>query len=172
MKKGRKACWLDCQDELHKSMTYSQFAILTPGEEEQQFEEDITSIGGNSSFALNAAVQETCAKSKVKTKKKNIDMLVKVRENPVGGCAKNSSDAQPAWWRVSIAIDSGACDSVILPEHVPDHEDHESVESWRGDNFHNSGDLRWPPYMREETVRGMVMKASHVTKPLGSVKKR
>ena len=111
--------------------------------------------------------------------KKNIDMLVTVRESPVGGCAKNSSDAQPAWRRVSIAIDSGACDSVISPEHVPDHEVHESVESRRGEIFQsatgepilNLGDFRLPLYMREGTVRGMVMKASSVTKPWGSLKK-
>ena len=65
-------------------------------------------------------------------------MLVKVRESPVGGCVKNSSDAQPAWRRVSTAIDSGAFDSVISPEHVPDHEVHESVESWRGENFQSA----------------------------------
>ena len=76
---------------------------------------------------------------------------------------------------MSIAIDSGACDS----EHVPDHEVHESVESRRGENFQsatgepmpNLGDLRLPLYMREGTVRGMVMKASPVTKALGSAKK-
>ena len=115
---------------------------------------------------------------KVKAKR-NIDMLVKVRESPVGGCVRNPSDAQPTWRRVSIAIDSGACDSVISPEHVPDHEVHESVESGRGENFQSAtgepipdlGDLRLPLHMREGTVRGMVMKASPVTKPLGSVKK-
>ena len=102
---------------------------------------------------------------------------MKVRESPVG--AQNSSDAQPAWRRVSIAIDSGACDSVNSPEHVPDHEVHESAEFLRGENFQsasgepilNLGDLRLPLYMREGTVRGMAMKASFVTKPLGSVKK-
>ena len=100
-------------------------------------------------------------------------MLVKVRESPVGGCAKNSSDAQPAWRRVSIATDNGK------PGHVPDHEVHESVESWRGENFQSAtgepipslGDLRLPLYMREGTVRGMVMKVPPVTKPLGFVKK-
>ena len=51
------------------------------------------------------------------------------RKSPFAGCVKNSSDAQPAWRRVSMAIDSGACDCVISPEHVPDHEVHESVES-------------------------------------------
>ena len=77
-------------------------------------------------------------------------MLVKVQERPVGGCAKNSSDAQPAWRRVSIAIDSGACDSVIRLNNFLDHEVHESVESRRCENFQsatgepvpNLGDLR------------------------------
>ena len=65
-------------------------------------------------------------------------MLVKVREGLVGGCAKNSSDAKSAWRRVSIAIDSGSCDSVISPEHVPNHEEQESEESWRGENFQSA----------------------------------
>ena len=95
-KKGKKFSWkrLDCQDELHRSMTCNKFTTLTPGEE-QEFDEVSTSIGGNCSFALNTAVQETRAKRKVNMKK-NMDMPVKVRESPVGGCAKNSSDAQPA----------------------------------------------------------------------------
>ena len=57
-------------------MTYNKFATLTPRDEEQEFDEDTTSISGNRSFALNTAVQETFAKRKVNTKK-NIDMLVK-----------------------------------------------------------------------------------------------
>ena len=77
--------------------------LLTPGQEEPELDEDKTDIRGSRSFALNTTVQETCAKRKVDTKK-NIDMLVKVRESPVGGCAKNSSDAlQGAWRRVSSA---------------------------------------------------------------------
>ena len=92
---------------------------MSTGEEEQEFDDVLASIGGNRSCALGTAVQETCANRKVKTKR-NFDMLVKVRESPVGGCVKNSSDAQPAWRRVSIAIDSGACDRKISPECVPD----------------------------------------------------
>ena len=138
----------------------------------------MTSICGNCSFALNTAVQETSAKRKVNTKK-NIDMLVKFRESPVGCSARNSSDAQLAWRRVSIAIDSGACDRAISPENVPYHEVHYSVESRRGEYFQtasgeptpNLGYLQLPLYMREGTIRSMVMKASLVTKPVGSVKK-
>ena len=125
VKKGKKVSWksLDCQDELHRSVTYNKFTTLTLGEEEQEFDEVLASIGDNCSCALNAALRRR-AKRKVR-----------VRESPVGGCVKNSSDAQPAWRRVSIAIDSGACDSVISLEHVPYHEVHESVESQRGENF-------------------------------------
>ena len=95
VKKGKKVSWkrLDGQDELHRSMTYNKFTTSTPGVEEQEFDEVLTSIGGTCSFALNTAVQETCAKREVNTKK-NIDMLVKVRESPVAGCANNSTDAQ------------------------------------------------------------------------------
>ena len=165
---GMKVSWkmLDCQDELHKSTTHNKFATLTLGEEEQEFDEDVTSIGGNCSVALNTAAQEICAKRKVNTK--NFDMLVMVRESLVGSCTKTSSDAQLAWMKVSIAIDSGACDCVISPKRVLDHEVHEPVEPWRGENFQsatreptpNLGDQWLPLYMREGTVRGMVMKAS------------
>ena len=76
---------------------------------------------------------------------------------------KNSSDAQPAWKRVSIGIDSVACDSVNWTEHVPDHEVHESDESWRGKNFQSA--TREPiPIWERSTV-------ATVTKPFGSVKK-
>ena len=93
-KKGKKVSWtrLDCQDELDRSMTCNKFTTLTLGEEEQEFDEVFTSVGGNCCCALYTAVQETGAKRKVHTKR-NIDMLVKVRESPVAGCAKNSSYA-------------------------------------------------------------------------------
>ena len=40
-KKGKKVSWkrLDCQDELHRSVTYNKFTTLTPGKEEQEFDE-------------------------------------------------------------------------------------------------------------------------------------
>ena len=45
---GNKVSWkrLDCQDELHRSMTHKEFATLTPRDEEQEFDKDTTSIGG------------------------------------------------------------------------------------------------------------------------------
>ena len=48
-KKGKKVSWksLDCQDELHRSVTYNKFTTLTPGEEEQEFDEVLASIGAH-----------------------------------------------------------------------------------------------------------------------------
>ena len=138
VKKGKKVSWkrLDCQDELHRSMTNNKFTTLTLGEEEQEFDEVSTSIGGNCSFALSTAVQETCAKKKGKHEEEHrharegLGMFRwRLRQEFL-----RRSACMDAWRRVSIAIDS-ACDSVISTEHVPDHEVHESVESRRGENF-------------------------------------
>ena len=53
VKKGNKVSKksLDCQDEVHRSMTYNKFTTLTPGEEEQEFDEVLARIGGNCSAA-------------------------------------------------------------------------------------------------------------------------
>ena len=164
VKKGKKVSWkrLDCQDEFYKSMTYKKFATKTSGEEEPEFDEVFN--------------------------KYRWYLLLRVDNNSPGDmCQKKGEHEEEhrhareglAWRRVSIANDSGACDSVISPEHFPDHEVHESVESRRGENFQsvtgepvsNLGDLRPPLYMREGTARDMVMKAFLGTKLLGSVKK-
>ena len=53
------------------------------------------------------------------------NMLVKLQKGPVGGCVKDSCNAHLAWRRLRIAIDSsGAYESVLSSEHVPDHEVH------------------------------------------------
>ena len=44
-----------------------------------------------------------------------------------------------------------------------------TFQSATGEPIPNFGDLRLPLYTREGTVRGMAMKASPVTKPLGLV---
>ena len=77
VKKRKKVTWklLDCQCKLS---TRARFATRRQEKSEQEFDEDIRSISGNCSSALNTTVQETCAKRNVNTKK-NIDRLVKVR---------------------------------------------------------------------------------------------
>ena len=43
-KRGKKVSWkrLDCQDELHRSVTDNKFTTLTPRKEEQEFDEMLT----------------------------------------------------------------------------------------------------------------------------------
>ena len=79
---------------------------------------------------------------------------------------------------LSIVVDSGACQSVMDPEDVPDYEVTETAESRRGDNFNsatgeeipNLGELKIPMVTREMSIRSMRFAAAPVTKPLGSVK--
>lgn len=174
-KKRKKVTWktLDCQEEIHKGMTYNSFAALAKNDEAEENNQEIS----GTSF-MKTAKKEQKVGMKAKAAKK-VGMLTRARDGTVGGCTKSPGESQPTWRRVSIAIDSGACDSVISPEDVPEHEVHESAESRRGENFQsatgepipNLGDIRLPMYVREGTVRGMVMRAAPVTKPLGSVKR-
>ena len=105
-------------------------------------------------------------------------MLAKVKDAPMGVCAKGDVNHQ-TWRRVSIAIDSGACDNVIAPDDVPAHQVIETMESKMGENFQsatgepipNLGNIKLPLYLREGMVKGMTMKAAPVAKPLGSVKR-
>ena len=100
--------------------------------DEEEHNDGGESTGDDGAMALTDAVKEnTYAKERFDTMK-NIDMFVKVLAGLVGVCVKNSCDVQTALRRVTIAIDIGACDSAIFPEHVPDHEVHESIESRRG----------------------------------------
>jgi len=166
--KGKKVVWkrMDCKKELHKGMTYNKFEALARDDEDDE------------SIPMDQTSKMT-EPTKTIAKVRRMGMLTKARESSVGVCAKSEGTTQPTWRRVAIAIDSGACDSVISPEEVPEHEVHESPESRRGENFQsatgepipNLGDIRLPMYLREGSVRGMVMKAAPVTKPLGSVKR-
>ena len=104
-----------------------------------------------------------------------LGMLQKAKDMPMGAVAQPAS----TWRQVSIVIDSGACDNVINPEDVPEHEVKESIESKRGENFFsatgepipNLGDIQLPMFTREGTQRGMKFKGAPVAKPLGAVKK-
>ena len=122
-------------------------------------------------------------KEKPKDQKENVKNLVailtKAKETYVGACGKNAQNEASTWRRISIAVDSGACDNVISPDDVPEQTVLESVGSKKGENFYsatgepipNLGDIKLPMIMREGTARGMLMRAAPVSKPLASVKK-
>ena len=52
----------------------------------------------------------------------------------MGACGKNV-EKDESTWRISIAVDSGACDNVISPDDVPEQTVFESVGSKKGENF-------------------------------------
>ena len=76
----------------------------------------------------------------------------------------NGVTEQPQWRRISIAVDSGACDNVIDPSEVPDVLLVPTVDSLAGNDFtsatgspiRNLGELQVPMLTRAHTLRGMV----------------
>ena len=83
------------------------------------------------------------------------------------------------WRRISLTVASGACESCINPDDVPEYPVIETVESKRGDCFYsateeeipNLGDVRLPMVMQEGTLKGMALKGTPVAKPLAAVKR-
>ena len=164
MKKRKKVSWkrLDCQDEIHKSTTFNKVTTWTPGVEEPELDEDKTSVDDYNSPG------DLCQK-----KDKHEEEHRHAREGPRKSCWRLRQEFFRRYACMEESVNRKS------PEHVPDHEFHESLKSRRSENFQsatgesipNLGDLRLPLYMREGTIRGMVMKASPITNSSGSVKK-
>ena len=105
-------------------------------------------------------------------------MKAKVDGNKIATVTEKEEER---WRRLAIAIDSGACASVISPDELPEYKDAivETKGSREGDDFvgasgeviPNYGELKVPLITREQTTRGMTFTAAGVAKPLTSVKK-
>ena len=110
-----------------------------------------------------------------------LGMFKKIKETddrvvkPLGVC----KEAEKKWIRLSIAIDSGACESVIDPSQVPHNElistqgsnNGEDFQSATGEPIPNLGELRLGFLTREVSIRGMTFTGAPVSQPLGSVKR-
>ena len=85
----------------------------------------------------------------------------------------------PGWKRLSVAIDSGAAETVIPHTLVPDHPIVETdasrgglnYSSAAGDPIPNLGEQKLSLMTQEGTVRAMTFQAAPVDRPLGSVKR-
>ena len=106
--------------------------------------------------------------------------LTRMQESAsINACGKLADSVKQGWTQMSLAVDSGACESVINPDDAPGHEVMESLESKRGDNFAsatgepipNLGTLTLPMMLREMSIRSMRLCAAPVTRPLASVKR-
>ena len=187
-KKTVKFIKFDCQKEIHRAMSYNKYATLgidIEKEEDAKTTQNITTektIEREIKPKIEKKVKQIVNKKPddKKEKAKNlVATLTKAKETHMGVCGKNAENEASTWRRISIAVDSGACDNVISPDDVPEQEVVESAGSKKGENFYsatgepipNLGDIKLPMIMREGTARGMLMRAAPVSKPLASVKK-
>ena len=99
--------------------------------------------------------------------------------SPINACGKLTDEAKQGWTRLSMAVDSGACESVVNPDDAPGHDVVDTEESRRGENFAsatgesipNLGLMQLPVVLREMNMKTIRMCAAPVTRPLASVKK-
>ena len=104
--------------------------------------------------------------------------LGRMKENLLGAFASKARLEQ-GWKMISMAVDSGACETVANPEEMPGYEVTETTESKKGINFcsatgeeiPNLGEMTIPMITRESSVRSMRICAAPVAMPLASVKK-
>jgi len=130
----KKSSWkpLDCRDALHHGMSYNRFQALIDEEEVEDKKEARNETKREDMPDKGMVEMKVSRKNKAANK---VRFLGKCKTCPVGACTKEQEGDKPAWRQVSIAIDSGACDSVISPDDVPEQVVHESVGSRRGENF-------------------------------------
>ena len=99
-------------------------------------------------------------------------------ERPVKQLAQASTIDQ-GWQVLSIAVDSGAAETVVPYKLIRNHPIHETEASRSGLNYAsaigdpipNLGEQSVPMCTREGTLRSMTFQAAPVTRPLGSVKR-
>ena len=105
----------------------------------------------------------------------NVNLLTRIPEASIRNC---TGSKKTGWRRMSMAVDSGACDNVADPDQVPCRV-LETEASRSGANFAsasgepipNMGEMVVPMLTREGSMRSMRIQAAPVTKPLASVMK-
>ena len=114
------------------------------------------------------------ASKKEKEKALKLNGLTRMKDATLGAC----HEEMRKWTRVSMAVDSGACDSVADPAQFPCNvletaasRSEANFASATGEPIPNLGEMRVPLMTREGTRRSMKVTAAPVTKPLASVKK-
>ena len=162
-KKGNKKYkkMLDMNEIIHAGKTYenkNKFEVL------QDKEIECTCSSGSSSSSTRPMGTQ-----KWKDDKK-IHLLSRVPEGSIGGLET------PQWKRVSMAVDSGACETVADPSQIPCKVQETDASrrgacfaSATGEAIPNMGEMTMPMYTREGSFRSMRVQAAQVTKPLASV---
>ena len=99
-----------------------------------------------------------------------------LKQDSLGTCGEKANE----WTKISMAVDSGACESVIdAAEQIPGYEIKETkasrsglvYASATGEEIPNLGEVLLPMLTKENTKRSMKMQAAEVSRPLASVKR-
>ena len=99
-----------------------------------------------------------------------------VKQDALAPCTEKMSE----WTKLSLAVDSGACESVIdAVEQVPGYDVQETrasksglvYASATGEEIPNLGEVLLPMLTKENTKRSMKMQVAEVSRPLASVKR-
>ena len=108
--------------------------------------------------------------------KTNLIAGLTVKQDALAPCAEKMSE----WTKLSLAVDSGACESVIdAAEQVPGYEVQVTrasksglvYASATGEEMPNLGEVFLPMLTKENTKRSMKMQVAEVSRPLASVKR-
>ena len=83
---------------------------------------------------------------------------------------------QAGWRRMRVTVDSGAAESVIPTDEMPEYTKHrhpveEYFQTATGEPIVNEGEQRLPILTPSGHLRGMTFQSCDVTKPLASVKR-
>ena len=100
-------------------------------------------------------------------------------DRPINEMKVEEKMYEDGWQKVSMAVDSGAAETVIPHTLVTGHPIRETEASRRGVNYAsatgqpipNLGEQRLPLCTMEGTLRSMTFQATPVARPLGSVKR-
>ena len=122
--------------------------------------------------AAKAGLQQHMTNMKLNA---DMNLLTKIPEASIRNCTALKTNG---WTRMSMAVDSGACDNVADPDQLPCFV-METEASRAGANFAsatgepipNMGEMIVPMLTREGSLRSMRIQAAPVTKPLASVMK-
>ena len=105
--------------------------------------------------------------------------LITPGDRPINEMKAEEKTYEGGWQKVSMAVDSGAAETVIPHTLVTGHPIRETDASRRGVNYAsatgqpipNLGEQRLPLCTVEGTLRSMTFQATPVSRPLGSVKR-
>ena len=159
------------------NLTANYAGRLIPEEEEEP-----TEIAGHL-CPLTFKEQATLARDQCRAERAEAESvmptMITPQDRPINEMKSEAKTYEEGWQKISMAVDSGAAETVIPHTLVTAHPIRETDASRRGVNYAsatgqpipNLGEQRLPLCTVEGTLRSMTFQATPVARPLGSVKR-